>query len=228
MAEETIDEINVKKEGNMNSALIIPGVDVQRGIAMTGGTEAAYLKVLSMFYKDIKVRLQLLRFILFEGSMDGNKFPEKHLASFITQVHAMKSASATIGAGELSTEAAMLEDAGNTGNLTLIMENLNGFIAHLTELAENIRTVPGLLPEGLKAGEPKPEKPDLSMYRSLFDELIKALKLKNIPDIDRIMDELNKNRPNEEIKEFLDQISDQVLMAEFEIAVKTIDEFINL
>ena len=220
---------NSNTQDNSPQSLNIPGVNVQRGIAMTGGTERAYRQVLSMFHKDIQTRLQMLRFILFESSMSGNKFPEKHLPSFITQVRATKSASATIGAEGISAEAALLEDAGQTGNLALIMENLGGFIGNLTELAESINTALEFRQGGAesKPAESESEKVNLSGFEPLFIELTEALKSQDVPNIDRVMDALNNKPLDAKTKEILEQISDQVLMTEYEIAVKTIDEYIK-
>jgi CheY-like chemotaxis protein len=83
----------------------IPGVDTAKGIAMTGGTIAGYRKVLAQFYKDAQERLALLQ----------EPPDETALPVFVTQVHALKSASATIGAAEVSAEAAALEAAGRPG-----------------------------------------------------------------------------------------------------------------
>ncbi|MCL1814281.1 MAG: Hpt domain-containing protein [Treponema sp.] len=204
----------------MEKDLIIPGVDTIKGTAMTGGTAASYRKVLSMFCKDVEERLQRLRFFLFEG-MRGNKFPEKHLAAFTTQVHAMKSASGTLGAAEISMEAARLEDAGKTGDLNFVWDNLGGFVEHLTELSGNIRAV--LETEPGEAVFPSNPMVDIS----IFNKLAEALKSQNISEIDRIMDELNGNILDSETKEILEQISDQVLMTEFESAIKTVNELIK-
>jgi hypothetical protein len=47
---------------------------------------------------------------------------------------------ASVGAVEISAEAARLEAAGKGGDTTLIGEVLSGFAQRLTELAENVRT----------------------------------------------------------------------------------------
>jgi CheY-like chemotaxis protein/HPt (histidine-containing phosphotransfer) domain-containing protein/anti-sigma regulatory factor (Ser/Thr protein kinase) len=112
-------------------SLIIPGVDVQKGITMTGGTEAGYRKILSVFCKVVEKRLPLLTTIQTQETL--------HI--FTIQVHSLKSGCATLGAAELSLEAAMLEDAGMNGDLVYIQKNLNGFTERLTKLAENIRSV---------------------------------------------------------------------------------------
>jgi CheY-like chemotaxis protein/HPt (histidine-containing phosphotransfer) domain-containing protein len=195
---------------------------------MTGGTVNRYRRVLSMFCKDVKERLRLLRFFLFESTMSGNKLPEKHLPLFTTQVHTLKSVTASLGAPEISTEAGLLEEAGKAGERVLICENLGGFIEHLAELAENINAALKSLPDGLaKTGESEPMENGLSACLPLFAGLSKALKTQNLKDIDNILDELNRIPQDQKTKEILELISDQVLMTEFESAAKVIDELTN-
>jgi CheY-like chemotaxis protein len=43
------------------SLINIPGVDVEHGIAMTGGTLAACKRILALFCKDVEKRLELLQ-----------------------------------------------------------------------------------------------------------------------------------------------------------------------
>ncbi|MDR0497963.1 MAG: Hpt domain-containing protein [Treponema sp.] len=220
---------NVKKSALEPQFPDISGIDTAKGIAMTGGTISGYRKVLSMFCKDAKERLQILRFFLFESTMGGNKLPEKHLSSFTTQVHALKSASASLGAEEISTEAGRLEKAGKARDLAFIWENLSGFIEQLAELAENIRSAlqlpPGEFdqsPDGLE-----PQESGFSPLIPLFQKLDEALKSQNTTNIDRLLDELNEKPVDQKTKTALEQISDQVLMAEFNSAIKTIDELIK-
>jgi len=95
------------------SLIPIPGVDIQKGIAMTGGTVAAYTQVLSMFSKDAEYRMPFLQALPKADSV----------SAFVTQVHALKSASASIGAAELSAQAAALEAAGKAGDMVFINKN---------------------------------------------------------------------------------------------------------
>jgi HPt (histidine-containing phosphotransfer) domain-containing protein len=109
----------------------IKGLDVARGIAMTGGTEEGYMDVLEIFCQDAEERLEKLS----EAPDDIG------LASFTIQVHALKSASASIGASETSRLAAELESAGKSGQLDFIRENLAAFTENLTELTGRIKRV---------------------------------------------------------------------------------------
>jgi signal transduction histidine kinase/CheY-like chemotaxis protein len=126
--QETEQTVKAPEEGD---ALTIPGVDTRRGISMTGGTVAAYKQVLSLFRKDAQDRLPLLQSV---PAADA-------LPSFVTQVHALKSAAGSLGAAEIAERAEKLEAAGKTGDMDYIRENLDGFAWHLGELAINIGVV---------------------------------------------------------------------------------------
>jgi len=236
---------NTIQAGNAASDISFPpveGIDTVKGIAMTGGTAEGYRQVLSMFRKDAEERTQKFRFFLYE-SMSGGKFPEKHLASFITQIQALKSASAAIGAAGTSDKATRLEAAGKNRELSFIQDNLPDFVEHLTVLIKNLRAAleikpdksasrsggPGFLSHVFarkKAGNPHSARGTPSEYLPLFGKLVEALGLRNVTDTDRILEELNKMPLEAKVKEILEQISDQILMTEFESAIKTINGFI--
>ncbi|MDR0444041.1 MAG: response regulator [Treponema sp.] len=134
--DKKIEKIEIAKkvespaQPSVSSLPAIPGLDMQKGIAMTGRKEAVYLKVLAMFHKDAPERLSVMQKA--HGSGD--------LSAFVINAHSMKSVLASIGAAEISAEAAGLEAAGKAGNLTLIGETLPGFAQRLTELADNVRS----------------------------------------------------------------------------------------
>jgi len=237
---------NTRQAGNTASGASFPpiqGIDTAKGIAMTGGTAEGYRQVLSMFRKDGEERIQKFRFFLYE-SMNSGKFPEKHLASFITQIHALNSTSATIGAAEIAGIADKLEDAAENAELSYIKDNLPGFIEHLAELLKNIRSALESRPEKAaakpggqeffnrifgkkKSDKGQDEKVEPSEYFPLFSKLAEALGAKNVKDADIILYELNKMPLDPSAKEILEQVSDQMLMTEFESAIKTIREFIG-
>ena len=191
---------------------VIPGVDTQKGIAMTGGTAEVYRSVLALFRKDAEDRLVLLQ-----------KTPEKDaLPKFVTQVHALKSASASIGAADLSTQAARLETAGRAEDMAFIRENLPSFAERLAELAN-----------GIKAWEKTIKEHDLEKPTAASDsgtavpllrELATALKSKKAEDIERVLEQLALQHLDTDIKTAVDQISDEVLMAEFDKATEILDK----
>ena len=118
-------------EKGINSPVEIYGVDIKKGISMTGGTEEGYYLVLSAFSEDAQDRIKKLKDMLEEDT----------LSKFIVSIHALKSAAASIGATELSAEAARLESAGKCEDMAYINNNLKKFIAQLTKTIEGINTV---------------------------------------------------------------------------------------
>ncbi|MCL1958173.1 MAG: ATP-binding protein, partial [Spirochaetes bacterium] len=194
----------------------IQGVDTAKGIAMTGGTADAYKKVLSLFCKDAEDRLPLLQ-----------KAPEADtLNAFISQIHALKSASASIGAQEISSKAAGLEAIGKVGDTAFIRENLPDFIQQLAELVKNIRAALGTSSNNV-ISEYTNKEADISAYIPAFRELAGALKSQKISEIKRILNTLEQQAQDSKLKKILEQLSDQVLMTEFDGALKIIDEVLR-
>jgi len=215
------EQLAMSNEGQNNSSdkdtaslFSIPGVDIQEGIAMTGGTVDAYMQVLTMFCKDAKNRLPLLQEIPDE---DG-------LPVFITQVHGLKSASASLGVEKISAQAALLEAAGYAADMDFIREHLGAFTQQLGELVRNIE-------KALEQKEPKNQKPlapsVIISHSLLFQELYEALQSQKIIEIKRILKTLDKQAQDSKLKEILEQISDYVFMTEFESAVKIVKELIS-
>jgi len=111
-----------------SSLSAIPGIDIEKGISMTGGTIELYRQVLDIFCKDVEERLPLLTVP-----------PPDAVIAFTTQVHALKSASASMGADEISKKAYALETASKSGDFAFIEKELPAFVQQLTELVGRIR-----------------------------------------------------------------------------------------
>jgi signal transduction histidine kinase/CheY-like chemotaxis protein len=188
----------------------IPGVDLVKGITMTGGTEAGYRKVLVQLGRDLVERLPV-----FAASPEAAK-----MADFAIHAHALKSATATIGAGELSGEAARLEAAGKSGDLGTIGELLPRFYTELSALAKGIEAA--LSEEKPETREEKDEDEALvrqAVFVSKLNTLKEALEQKQVQKIDRILEEMENLADDANIRKALSLISDQVLMSEYEEAL---------
>jgi signal transduction histidine kinase/CheY-like chemotaxis protein len=212
----------IKRETfNGKTGIAIPGVNTQKGITMTGGTEAGYRRVLAQFRKDAAKRLPA-----FAAPPD-----EMTLSTFVIQAHAIKSAAGTIGAAELSAEAAALEAAGKTGNTAAIQEGLPKFREHLTQLIEEIdkvleeknkeRKAEG---EGENSSQTSPFTPRPSLSLHPFLQTLKgALEAKSMKDIDRILEEIGQLSLDAQTLEQINAVSDKVLMGEYAGAVETVN-----
>jgi len=195
----------------------IPGIDTAKGIAMTGGTMASYIQVLSIFCKDARDRMPLLQ----------NMPVADTLSEYIINVHALKSASASIGAQEISSLAAQLEAAGKAGDTTFIGEHLLLFAGQLAALVDNIQDA--LEPGGEEYQDVQQgAAPAFPAFNSqLLNELADALKSRKIHEIKSILKTLEGQTQDLKLKRILEQISDQVLMTEFDNALKIVEKLIN-
>jgi HPt (histidine-containing phosphotransfer) domain-containing protein len=199
------------------SSLTIPGLDVKHGLYMSGGDPRNYRQVLSIFCKDAENRLSLLQ------SISEND----DLNLFITQVHALKSAAASIGVAEISSLALELETAGKSRDLVLINEKLPVFNKMLFDIIKAIR---GALESELEVDSLGTEL-FLIANSSLLSEFISALESKNGNEISRILQDLEDAalvQPlDSETKDFMEQISNEIMMAEYDNAKKIIMNFIT-
>ena len=195
---------------------VISGIDVAKGIVNTGGTLANYKQILSLFRRDARDRLPLLQ------TMPTTET----LPVFVTQVHALKSASQSLGAEEISAEAARLEKAGSTGDLAFFLENIGPFAERLAQMLGNIDAAlgsPGIWGDTPRHKGMKTAK-DIPAY---LRELAEALKSQDASETDRLIDELDLQPLDAKEREVLEKISDAVLVAEFDDAAKTIEEYIT-
>jgi signal transduction histidine kinase/CheY-like chemotaxis protein len=196
-------------------ALVIPGLDTAKGISMTGGTAEGYRKVLSLFRRDAEERLALLR----------EPPEEAGLPLFVTQVHALKSAAATLGAAEVSAEAAALEAAGKAGDMAAIAAGLPPFRQHLAGLIAGIGSV--LEEKRAEAdGAPRPGSGEAAL--ELLSALVDALEAKNMKGIDKLLEEIEQLPLSAEMREKINAVSDKVLMGEYAGALETIEAFPKL
>jgi signal transduction histidine kinase/CheY-like chemotaxis protein len=190
--------------------IAVLGADADRGRAMTGGTESGYRIVLAAFAKDAVERLEFLA-----SPPDREKLP-----LFVTTVHALKSACATIGAEALSQKAATLEAAGKLGDMETISRQLDDFRSGLGDLVDNIT-------EALDAVEIGPEQDpsaylDESVFFQKIDELCAYIRGKNMRLTDKILLDFEKESCTVEQKKIIDAISDYVLMCEYDSAGRLI------
>jgi CheY-like chemotaxis protein len=193
--------------------LSIEGVDTSQGVAMLGGSRDGYLEVLGIFCQDAAQRLEGLR------KTPGSGKEELH--AFTTQVHALKSASASIGAAGVSQQAAALEAAGRNEDLGAIGEHLEKFCADLEALVHNIRAA--LQVESAAAPAEDGEGELSEPLRELFTQLRQALEEQEIRPIDLLLEKLKAVNAGASLKQTIAAISGSVLVSEFAEAIAIID-----
>jgi signal transduction histidine kinase/CheY-like chemotaxis protein len=212
-----LPETESEAQGSDKKSLTIPGVNIETGIAMTGGTMELYRQVLHLFRKDAEERLSLLQAIPNSDALGG----------FVTQVHALKSASASIGAAEVSSRAEELEAAGKTADIDFIREHLPSFTEQLAALISGIKTWES--GQNISGGE----LDHAAAITPLLQELATALEAEAAGDIDRLLDDLKRQAASSsqtmdtKTKESLEKIADNVLMTEFEKAAEIVHSLLK-
>ena len=193
----------------------IDGLDTEKGLFMSGGTEANYRSVLKQYRRDAEARLAFLTF-------DHATSDLKH---FITQAHALKSASGSIGAMALFEEGKALEDAGNKADLSFIRRHVDAFRERLANTCRNINAA---LDADKK--ERTGESQDcLARAESIphFLRLKEALEAVAVEAVDDVMAELSAMPLDSESAELLLFLTDMVLISEFAEAGRAIDDFLE-
>jgi HPt (histidine-containing phosphotransfer) domain-containing protein len=177
---------------------------------MTGGTLENYRAVLRIYRRDAEGRLKTLE------ALEDQGFAPEGLPAFITQVHALKSASASIGAAVLSAAAAELEAAGRRGDRDFIQKNLGPFCRSLGAVTGRIReALQDRAAQTAGGGETE----------GLFRDLKAALEAGNIEDMDRLIQDLDALPLSEPLRRICEDISDNVLISEFSAAAAVIDDW---
>ncbi|MCL1941513.1 MAG: ATP-binding protein, partial [Synergistaceae bacterium] len=195
-----------KESEHPKPAFQIEGIDVPFGISMVGGNIDNYVEILSVFYRDGKNKTDEL-----SKCLENND-----ISLYTTHVHALKSALASIGAGELSNAAKALEFAGKAEDIKFIKENGVKFLKELEQLLTNIAPVINAL--HANAGGISSEE-----LASKLSELKNALEEMDAISMNEIIGELVNKISDSDIADKIEQISTHVLLCEYDEAVGVID-----
>jgi signal transduction histidine kinase/CheY-like chemotaxis protein/HPt (histidine-containing phosphotransfer) domain-containing protein len=197
------------------STLQIDGVDVVKGVTMSGGTEESYYETLAAFYEDGTERMDKIRACLEEGD----------LVLYTTYVHAIKSAATNIGAFELSETAAALEQSGRWNELALIRAANGQFMAELERLLSDIGDALTAHFGSIARGD---DAVDDGRLRTGFAELKKAIEDMDAGAINRTLEVLKRAARAAHDVATVREISKHVMMAEYDEATALIDGFLKL
>jgi len=196
-----------------NSSFTVEGLDVDKGILLTGGTLEYYLETLATFYFDGQERMNDIAKCL----------KSENISMFITTVHAMKSASANIGAGELCEAAYALEMAALQDDIKFVNENTGNFLRMLKELLDNINNA-----LFARSSDIKDENTllDAEELKKLLVYLKAALESFDIDGINQNIDTLLHSRLTDDTMKVVRNISKHTLVAEYDEAIGLIEDML--
>jgi len=213
-------DVELKDESPEDGLGKIEGLDIVRGIAMTGGTNAAYMDVIELYCRDANARIEFL----------NAPYALANTKNFITQIHALKSASASIGAGTLYEDARALEDAGMRGDMAFIRERIDEFRSQLSYMIKRIETALAVYRDGHKFV--RTEKADKKAFEAntaaIFLNLKKALNTEDVSMADKLLAELSSMGLDSETNKIVSTIFDLVLISEFRDAAEILSGNTNL
>jgi len=109
----------------------IDGLDINKGIANSGGRKELYWEILSAFYEDGIQKIDEIEECIANDNINN----------YSIYVHALKSAAANIGAEKLAEAANALEAAGDSGDINYIQANNESFLADLKALLDEISKI---------------------------------------------------------------------------------------
>jgi signal transduction histidine kinase/CheY-like chemotaxis protein/HPt (histidine-containing phosphotransfer) domain-containing protein len=205
-------EIKAGNEKDSGIVIEIGGIDVKKGIAMTGGTVENYLRTLAVFHKDGIQKIEEIKKCL----------ETDNYSLYAIYLHALKSASANIGAKELSEAAKQLEIAGNREASEYIGLRNTQFLMSLQELLDNINAV---ISANSENGQK--ESTDYKALKGWLCKLKEALEAMESDAIDEAVNALHEFARAADIGSDVEDILQNILVGEYDRAVSMINALLN-
>ena len=201
----------IKENYDITEKIKISGINIKKGITITGGSVKNYLKTLAVFYKDGTEKIDEIKKCL----------ETKNLPLYTIHIHALKSACGNIGAEELSETAKTLEMAGKQRDLDFILTNNTVFISDLETMLVNIHKA---LRE--RREEAKNEAPVMETLKVHLSELREALNELDSKKIKKIVTGLNEYTEISDIGKTVEKILEYVLIGGYDEAAAIIDSLL--
>ncbi|MDR1124987.1 MAG: response regulator [Deltaproteobacteria bacterium] len=211
------------RENKERPEISIAGLDTRRGLAMAGGKLEFYLNTLRQFFRDARERVESLKTMLAAGD----------LMAYTIGVHALKGASASIGAGKLAEQAGALEEAARMENTGYILRHNDEFLLRLRELLAGLAACLDLDDEG-GAGPAAPPTLEympgetVEMLKTNLARLKAGLAALDAGAIDAALEALRQGGWSKALRQRLEQVSELILLFEYDQAMEIIDELLDL
>jgi HPt (histidine-containing phosphotransfer) domain-containing protein len=190
----------------------IEGLDVQKGLTTLGGRIPDYLRILKVFRNDSERTSELLR-----TTIQMNNYE-----LFTINIHAVKSASATVGAMSLSMMAEALEAAARQKDASFLVSNFGHFMEDFSKL---VRAIDQFFIEKERQDVPG-KKLGLADFRLDLIALRRAFENYDAKSLNTILNRLRSVHLEEELRKAIDLILAYFLEAEYEQAIGLIDNLL--
>ena len=199
-----------KSEDTSGVPVSIDGVDVEKGIRLTGGKLEYFFETLETFYTDCHNRIDEIMHCLVSGDR----------SLYITNVHALKSASANIGAEKISEAAFVLEMAAIQNDMDFVKNNNGPFMGELGKLLDELDDA---LSVYSSVRSDKMTVSDPEEFKAMLAQLKTALTGFDIDVINQTIEALLKLSLSGNDMSAVKEISKHILLSEYDEAAAVID-----
>ena len=212
--EVIIDDIHIPINIEKDAVIDIEGLDFKIGISLSGGSMTNYLDILSIYYRDGLEKINEIQKCL----------ENDDLSLYTIYVHALKSASANIGAADFSAAAKAMETAGEKNDLDYIKTNNEGFLLDFKQLLNRIY-------DFLTAYKDKNNNAkntiDVELLKEELRKLKTALEAFDAGTINRTIEGLQSTVQADETGIVVNNIFDKVLFGDYEEAAVLIESILS-
>jgi signal transduction histidine kinase/DNA-binding NarL/FixJ family response regulator/HPt (histidine-containing phosphotransfer) domain-containing protein len=216
--------VQPRGEGSMEKFLAMlkmASIETDTGLKLCGGSPEIYMKILGAFVRDVG---------RFSPRLNAGSAPDTK--DLTITVHALKSATANIGATSISGQALKLETALKKGDVSVIENgSLSTFRDSLLRLASQVdqalatQSGSGSQPSKAKIPNDIPTSSVASSNGGVSVEelgrLREALEGNDVGLADRLIDDMGK-RADSNLRQLLSQVSYHVLLSEYQEALRLI------
>ncbi|MDR0937307.1 MAG: response regulator [Oscillospiraceae bacterium] len=188
----------------------LAGINVVKGLQLSGGELPFYKKVIASFAEDTKIYAETIR-----GCLES-----RDIKLFTTSVHALKSAGANIGADDLSAAALVLETAGKENDTDAIEAGVPGFLLELEAVGKAIDAYLAEDSNSSEAATLDAESEDTEFLTAQLKIIADAADIWDVDSVHIALNALNSKNWSAESSALLKKISDSVLVGDFEDAAE--------
>ena len=181
----------------------IGGIDSRKGVRNSGGILEYYNEILSIYVADSKNRLAEIEAYHKEGNTKA----------LTICIHALKSASANIGADDLSNMAMELETAGKNMDVDYIDANLRHFTNALTYLMGNIQHY---LDSIRSADVVRDKDMDMDVLKSMLGEIENHMQRLDLESAETAVKALEPYQWTEDILAAISQVQKSIAVFDYD------------
>ncbi len=180
LPEDKLIPVDTKDKSQVDNnplSVTVRGLEPEHGLGLLGGNVEMYLDILRVFLSDGLKRIKVIEELYNDGKLDD----------FKTEVHAIKSASASIGALSLSAKAAAMEQAAQNNEQLYVDNHIKNFLASFSCILNGLK-------EQFKTDEKDTIDNKPTGTKELLDAEIaglgEAIRYVNIVDIEKYLNRL--------------------------------------